>query len=169
MGSNPVLMGLALGGQLSRCWNALRPDPVLIAVAQMDGWFNDLWLPSYEETFWQMTEYNTAEEYLASDQAREMSTHPDYTYRYSNAYAYHPFHAMSMLSGGAIPAKRCQKALLVGAKKPLHAKALGLTPVATFDLAMAEAQRYVGRNPKILCTPECFSGGAAVHLHAGRE
>src|SRR5690606_22415417 len=43
MGSNPVLMGLGLGGQLSRCWNALRPDPVMIAVANLDGWFNPSW------------------------------------------------------------------------------------------------------------------------------
>jgi hypothetical protein len=168
MGSNPVLMGLALGGQLSRCWNALRPDPVIIAVANLDGWFNPHWFPSYEETFWQMTGYNTAEEYLASDEARAMSTHPDYVYSYSHRYTYHPFHAMSMLSGGAIPAKRCQKVLVVGAKKPLHAKALGFTPVATFEQAMREAVRYVGENPRILCTPECFSGGSAVHLQAGR-
>ncbi len=168
MGSNPVLMGLALGGQLSRCWNALRPDPVMIAVSISDGWFNPRWFPSYEETFWQMTEFNTAAEYLASDKAREMSTNPGYVFQYSNNYTYHPFHAMSMLSGGAVPAKRCQKVLIVGAKTPLHAKALGFTPVATFDDAMREAERYVGKNPRILCTPECFSGGAAVHLHAER-
>ena len=71
---------------------------------------------------------------------------------------------MSMLSGGAVPVKRCQKVLLVGAKKPLYAKAMGLTPVASFAAAMAEAERYVGKNPRVLCTPECFSGGAAPHL-----
>ncbi|PZX11299.1 uncharacterized protein DUF2088 [Palleronia aestuarii] len=168
MGSNPVLMGLALGGQLSRCWNALRPDPVLIAVAQLDGWFNPNWFPSYEETFWQMTRHNDASEYLASDEARDMALHPEYRYRYSTNYTYHPFHAMSMLSGGAIPAKRCRKVLIVGSKEPLHAKALGMSPVATFEAAMAEAERHVGKSPKILCTPECFSGGAAVHLTAGR-
>jgi nickel-dependent lactate racemase len=169
MGSNPVLMALGLGGQLSRCWKALRPDPVMIAVSISDGWFNPHWFPSYEETFWQMTEFNTAEEYLASDKAREMSTRADYVYSYSNAYTYHPFHAMSMLSGGAVPVKRCQKVMVVGAKKPLHIKAMGMTPVASFDQAMREAERYVGKNPSVLCTPECFSGGAAVHLHAGRS
>ena len=165
MGTNPVLMSLGLGGQLSRCWNALRPDPVMIAVSVCDGWFNPHWFPSYEPTFWEFTGFNTAEEYLASEKAAAMATHPEYTYAYSNRYTYHPFHAMSMLSGGAVPVKRCQKVLVVGARAPLYAKAMGLTPVATFDQAMKEAERYVGGDPRILCTPECFSGGAAPHLH----
>lgn len=169
MGSNPVLMSLGLGGQLSRCWNALRPDPVMIAVANLDGWFNKAWFPSYEETFWQMTEYPRQEDYLASDAARKMSQHPEYTYGYSNFYSYHPFHAMSMLSGGAVPNKRCQRVFVVGAEKPLHAKALGYTPLPTFADAMREAERFVGNNPKILCTPECYSGGAAPHLHLKGE
>lgn len=169
MGSNPVLMSLALGGQLSRCWNALRPDPVLIAVANLDGWFNKSWFPSYEETFWQMTNYPRQEDYLASEEAKKMSVNPEYTYSYSNYFTYHPFHAMSMLSGGAVPNKRCQRVFIVGSEKPLHAKAMGFTPLPGFDDAMREAQRYVGKNPKILCTPECFSGGAAPHLHLKGE
>ncbi|MBS1303382.1 lactate racemase domain-containing protein [Loktanella sp. SALINAS62] len=165
MGSNPVLMGLSIGGQLSRCWKALRPDPVVIAVANLDGWFNKSWFPSYEETFWQMTKYPRQEDYLASDEARKMSTNPEYTYSYSHYFTYHPFHGMSMLSGGSIPPKRCQRVLVVGSEKPLHAKALGYTPMPTYDDAMREAIRFTGKNPKILCTPECFSGGAAPHLH----
>ncbi|RYH06168.1 lactate racemase domain-containing protein [Tropicimonas sp. IMCC6043] len=165
MGTNPCLMGLGLGGQLSRCWNALRPDPVLIAVSVCDGWFNKAWFPSYEETYQQLQKYARIEDYLASDDAREMAMHPEYRYAYSNFYAYHPFHAMSMLSGGAIPSKRCQKVLIAGAKKPEYARGIGLTPVPTFEDAMRDAERYVGKNPRILCTPECFSGGAAPHLH----
>ena len=165
MGSNPVLMGLALGGQLSRCWNALRPDPVLIAVANLDGWFNANWFPSYEETFWEMANYQRIEDYLASEQAAKMALHPDYCYKYSNNYTYHPFHAMSMLSGGAVPNKRCQRVIVVGSEKPMHAKLLGFTPMPTFQDAMREAERFVGKNPRLLCTPECFSGGAAPHLH----
>ncbi|MFD0982524.1 hypothetical protein [Tropicimonas aquimaris] len=165
MGTNPCLMGLGLGGQLSRCWNALRPDPVLIAVSVCDGWFNKAWFPSYEETYQQLQKYARIEDYLASEDAREMAMHPEYRYAYSNFYAYHPFHAMSMLSGGAIPSKRCQKVLIAGAKKPEYARGIGLTTVPTFEDAMRDAERYVGKNPRILCTPECFSGGAAPHLH----
>ena len=165
MGSNPVLMGLGLGGQLSRCWNALTDAPVMIAIANLDGWFNPSWFPSYEETFWQMTKYPRAEDYLHSEEAAKMALHPEYTFSYRTRFTYHPFHAMSMLSGGAVPGKRCQKVIVVGSEKPLHAKALGFMPVPTFADAMAEAKRYVGKNPKVLATPECFSGGAAPHLH----
>ncbi|MBL8488164.1 MAG: hypothetical protein JNK22_13850, partial [Rhodocyclaceae bacterium] len=41
---------------------------------------------------------------------------------------------------------------------------MGYIPVATFAEAMKLATRYVGDDPRILCTPECYSGGAAVHL-----
>jgi hypothetical protein len=45
MGTNPILMSLAIGGQLSRCWNALREGCVVIAAAVCDGWFNPHWFP----------------------------------------------------------------------------------------------------------------------------
>ena len=32
--------------------------------------------------------------------------------------------------------------------------------------AIQDAKKYVGSNPRILCTPECFSGGVAVNLSA---
>jgi hypothetical protein len=48
MGSNPILVSLAIGGQLSRCWHAFREGGVIIAAAICDGWFNPLWFPSYD-------------------------------------------------------------------------------------------------------------------------
>jgi len=42
---------------------------------------------------------------------------------------------------------------------------MGFVPMHDFGEAMRHAEKIVGRNPRILCTPECFSGGAAVHLH----
>jgi hypothetical protein len=42
---------------------------------------------------------------------------------------------------------------------------MGFVPVKDFGDAMHRAEKIVGRNPRILCTPECFSGGVAVHLH----
>lgn len=165
MGSNPILMSLGIGGQLSRSWHALRKDPVIIAAAVCDGWFNGSWFPSYEETYEQLQNYCSAAEYLASDQAREMARNPEYTYAYSNFYRYHPFHAMSMISGGSVPLKRCPAVYLVGPKKPRYARGMGFVPVATFEEALRQAGRFVGKAPKILCTPECFSGGAAPHLH----
>ena len=166
MGTNPILMNLAVGGQLSRCWNAVKEGGVLIAASICDGWFNDSWFPSYEETYESLINYNNATEFLASEDARRISRNVDYLFKYSNQYTYHPFHAMSMTSGGAVPAQRCSEMIMVGAEAPQYAKGMGWTTVATFDDAMKHAVRYVGKNPKVLCTPEAFSGGVGVHLHA---
>jgi hypothetical protein len=54
--------------------------------------------------------------------------------------------------------------IIAGAKAPGYARGMGFVPVATFDDAMKQAERIVGKNPRILCTPDCFSGGAGVHL-----
>lgn len=164
MGTNPILTGLALGGQLSRCWPCLRQGGVVIAAGICDGWFNSDWFPSYEETYHALQRYNTPTEFLASDEALGITTRYEYRYAYSSAFAYHPFHAMSMLSGGAVLAQRCNAVILVGPQKPVYARGMGYTPVPTFERAMALAERHTGKNPRILCTPECFSGGMAVHL-----
>ena len=165
MGTNPILMSLGIGGQLSRCWHAFREGGVIIAASVCDGWFNANWFPSYEETYEAMQKYCTPPEFLASDDALEISEHPDYCYRYSNYYTYHPFHAMSMISGGSVPLTRCSAVYVVGAKAPRYARCMGFTPVKTFEEAMEQAKRFVGAKPRILCTPECFTGGVAVHLH----
>ncbi|MCC8189524.1 MAG: lactate racemase domain-containing protein [Planctomycetes bacterium] len=164
MGSNPILTGLALGGQLSRCWHALRPGCVVVAACVGDGWFNDRWFPSYAATYDAMMRFQNPTEFLASADAQAITDNYEYKYSYSNYYAYHPFHAMSMISGGAVLGQRCAAVIMVGAKKPAYARGMGYTTVGTFPEAMALAERYVGNNPRILCTPECYSGGAAVHL-----
>lgn len=167
MGSNPILMSLAIGGQLSRCWNAFREGGVVIASAICDGWFNPGWFASYKQTYEKLQDYTTAAEFLASDDAYKLATDVEYRFRYSNDYIYHPFHAMSMLSGGSIPVDRCAAVFIVGAKAPKYVRGMGFIPVATYAEAMRRAEKLVGRSPKVLCTPECFSGGVAVHLHAG--
>lgn len=165
MGTNPILMNLAIAGQLSRSWNALRPGCVVIAAAQCDGWFNDLWFPSYRETYDALQTYNTPREFLESEDAYRLTMNTDYRYRYSNAFTYHPFHAMSMISGGSAGHLWTSAVFLVGAQSPGYARGMGLTPLSTFGEAMTAAEKYVGRNPRILCTPEAFSGGVGVHLH----
>ncbi len=47
MGTNPLLMLQAIGGQLTRIFAAFREGGVVIAPALCDGWFNDEWFPSY--------------------------------------------------------------------------------------------------------------------------
>jgi hypothetical protein len=164
MGTNPILMSLAIGAQYSRCAKALRPDPVVIAVAACDGWFNDAWFPSYEETYRAAQDYDTTEAFLASKDAHRISTDPTYCASYSSGYTYHPFHAMSMLAGGAVPLKWCPQVYLVGAEKPGYARGMGYRTLPTVAGALKDAERYVGSKPRILATPECYSGGMAVNL-----
>lgn len=164
MGTNPILAGLAIGGQYSRCWHCLRPGGVVIVASIFDGWFNDAWFPSYKETYEILQKYQNPTDFLNSPDATAITTNYEYCFKYSNFNTYHPFHAMSMISGGAVLGQRTQAVIMVGAKKPVYARGMGYIPVSTFDDAMRLASRYVGKNPRILCTPESFSGGAAVHL-----
>lgn len=168
MGTNPILMSLAIAGRLSRCWNAPRPGCVVIAAALCDGWFNPMWFPSYEPTYKALQGYNTAAEFLESHAAAELAEDAEYRFRYSNAYTYHPFHAMSMISGGSAAQLWTSAIHLVGAHAAGYARGMGMTPFSTFDQAVKAAERYVGRNPRVLRTPEAFSGGVGVHLYHSR-
>jgi nickel-dependent lactate racemase len=165
MGTNPILMSLAIGGQLSRCWHAFREGGVIIAAAICDGWFNRHWFPSYEETYAALEAHVHAADFLASDAAAAIVANYDYRWQYSNRYAYHPFHAMSMISGGSAALLWTSAVFIVGPRAPQFARGMGFVPVTDFAEAIARAEKIVGRNPRILCTPECFSGGVAVHLH----
>ena len=166
MGTNPILMSLAVGGQLARCWNAFREGGVIIAPAVCDGWFNDGWFPSYRETYDAMQNYCTPAEFLASDDAARIVNTYDYRFQYSNDFTYHPFHAMSMISGGSAALLWTSAVFIVGPKNAGHVRAMGFTPVATYTEAFERARKVLGeRDPKVLCTPECFSGGVPVHLY----
>ena len=165
MGSNPILMSLAIGGQLSRCWNAFREGGVIIAASVCDGWFNPHWFPSYEKTYHALQKYCTAAEFLGSNDAMQIVDNYDYRYQYSSHYTYHPFHAMSMISGGSASLLWTSAVLIVGAKAPSYARGMGFIPTTTFEEAMVRAEKMVGKAPRILCTPEAFSGGVAVHLN----
>ena len=165
MGTNPILMSLAIGGQMSRCWHAFRKGGVIIATSICDGWFNRHWFPSYEETYASLQRYCDAADFLESDAAAAIVDNYDYRWMYSNRYTYHPFHAMSMISGGSTPLLWTSAVYIVGPKQPGYARGMGFVPVDTFQEAMKRARAFVGKNPRILCTPECFTGGIPVHLH----
>jgi len=165
MGTNPILMSLAIGGQLSRCWHAFREGGIIIAASLCDGWFNSQWFPSYEETYRALQKYCTAAEFISSEDAMQIVNNYDYRYQYSNHYSYHPFHALSMISGGSAPLLWTSAVIIAGAKAPEYSRGMGFIPTSTFEEAFERAKKIVGQNPRILCTPECFSGGVAVHLH----
>jgi hypothetical protein len=165
MGTNPILMSLAIGGQLSRCRHAVRPGCVVIAASICDGWFNDLWFPSYEETYHALQDFNTAAEFLASPAADAITNNYEYRFSYSNNFTYHPFHAMSMIAGGSVTNLFASAVYIVGGQKPAYARGMGFNTVSRFEEALKQAERYVGKNPRILCTPKCFTSGVATHLH----
>jgi nickel-dependent lactate racemase len=165
MGTNPILMSLGIGGQLSRCWHAFRDGGVIIATSICDGWFNPHWFPSYEETYHALQKYCSATEFVDSDDAMNIVHNYEYRYQYSNHYTYHPFHALSMISGGSASLLWTSAVFIAGAKAPGYARGMGFSPTSTFKEALDRAIKIVGNNPRILCTPECFSGGVAVHLH----
>jgi nickel-dependent lactate racemase len=165
MGTNPILMSLAVGGQLSRCWHAFREGGVVIVASICEGWFNPHWFPSYEETYRALQKYCTAAEFIEAEEAAEIVNHYDYRFQYSNQYTYHPFHAMSMISGGSAALLWTSAVFMPGAKAPGYARGMGFIPTSTFEEAMEKAKKIVGQHPRILCTPECFTGGVAVHLH----
>ncbi len=164
MGTNPILMSLAIGGQLCRCWNAFREGGVIIAASICDGWFNSHWFPSYEETYAALEKHCTAADFLHSDEAAAIVSNYDYRWQYSNRYAYHPFHAMSMISGGSAALLWTSAVFVAGPRSPQYARGMGFVPVKDFAEALHRAEKIVGRKPRILCTPECFSGGVTVHL-----
>ncbi len=164
MGTNPILMSLAIGGQLARCGYVFREGGVIIAASICDGWFNENWFPSYPETYEALQDYCTAAEFLASPKMERITTNTEYLFKYSNYYTYHPFHAMSMISGGSVPELWTSGVFLVGPKAPGYVRGMGFIPVNAFGEAMERAKKLVGPNPRILCTPECFTGGVPVHL-----
>ena len=112
--------------------------------------------------------FSSSKDFLESDEARRISTKNEYLFGYSNFYTYHPFHAMSMIAGGSVPFKWCSKIYMVGAQKPGIARTIGYTTMNKFDDALKDARRYVGNNPRILCTPECYSGGMPVNVTCPR-
>ncbi len=165
MGTNPILMSLGVGGQLSRSWNAFREGGVVIAVSVCDGWFNPNWFPSYLETYETLQTFCTPAEFLESEEAVAIANDVEYRFKFSNYNTYHPFHAMSMISGGSVPALRTASTFIAGAKAPQYARGMGFIPTSTFEEAYARALKIVGKNPRVLCTPEAFSGGVGVHLY----
>ena len=165
MGSNPIFMLQAIGAQLTRCWDVFREGGVIIAPSICDGWFNEHWFPSYEPTYEKMQEYSDFGKFCQSDFVEEMATNPDYIFQYRTRYTYHPYHAFSMITCGTIALQRTTAVFIPGARKPGYARGMGCIPTDTFEEAMERAKKIVGENPRILCTPEAFSGGAGVHLH----
>jgi len=165
MGTNPILVLQAVGATLCRTLGAFRSGGVVIAPALCDGWFNDEWFASYREVHGLFQKVASMEELTAYED--EVSTRPEYVQKYRHAYAYHPFHAFSMLYMGGIAWRHASAIFMPGAKDPGLARGMGFIPTRTFAEALKAAEKHVGKNPRILALPE-YLVRVPAHLWADR-
>lgn len=93
-----------------------------------------------------------------------MAGEPDAIFKYRFHYAYHPGHPLSMISMGAIGHQKANAIFIPGAEKPGYARGMGCIPTKTFAEALTQAERRVGKNPRILVIPEAFRS-VGVHLY----
>jgi hypothetical protein len=166
MGTNPILMLQSIGAQITRHRDVLREGVVVIVTSLCDGWFNDAWFPSYRPVFERLALVCDFAEVTRFED--EISTDPALVHKYRAEYAYHPFHAFSMVYMGTVAHRYTERIFIVGARAPGYARAMGCVPVPTVEEALRRAQRIVGRNPRILVLPEAFTK-VPVHLRRGRS
>ena len=162
MGSNPLLMLQALGSWVTRAKKALDDDFVVVGASVCDGWFNDAWFPSYRPIYDTLQGLHAAEELVAFEES--FATNPEWVHAYRERYAYHPFHGFSMAYMGGLAVRTAVEVMIVGAKAPGFARGVGARPIATFEEALARAERLLGAPARPLIVPEASK--PAVHLRA---
>ena len=163
MGTNPIFMMQAVSAQIIRHKRVMKDNCVVVFSSICNGYFHDEEFPSYRETY----------ELFLKDyhyQLPDMAEHGEhfammkhYTDQYRFNYAYHPYHAFSMMSCGHLAEKHTSAVYCVGAYEPGFARGMGMKTRATFEEALKDAEKYVGKNPKILALPRTFKT-ASVHL-----
>jgi hypothetical protein len=162
-GTNPILILQAIAANIIRHKRVLKDNCVVICSSICNGYFHDEEFPSYRPLFelFQKDYHNILPdldrfgEYFCNNQ--------DFINQYRYNYGYHPFHPFSMISCGHIAEMHSAAVYIVGAYEPGYARAMGMKTRATFDAAMKDAQKYTGKDPKILALPRTFRT-AAVHL-----
>lgn len=164
MGTNPILMLQAIGANLARNFDVFRDNGVVIAPALCDGWFNDEWFPSYRKVYDKLQ--GLADFAEASRFEDEVARDPEDVFKYRHAFAYHPFHALSMVSMGGVALRHTSAIFIPGARDPGLARGMGCIPANTFAGALKAAEKYVGKNPRVLVLPETFLR-VSVHLKLG--
>ncbi len=160
MGTNAILIRQAISAEIIRHKRVLSNHAIIIATCLCDGNFGEEF-PSYQETFekfhLQGNPMPTKEEFV-----KEMYR-PEFIKQYRFHYAYHPFHAYSMMSCGQIIKEVNTMVYLVGAKRPDIALGLGFINKETVSAALEEAISIIGEKARILALPKAFTT-ASVHL-----
>lgn len=163
MGTNPIFMMQAASAQIIRHKRVMSDNCVMIFSSICNGYFHDQEFPSYRETYelFQQDYHNQLPD--MAEHGVNFAMNKYYTDLYRFNYAYHPFHAFSMMSCGHLAEKHCSAVYCVGAYEPGFARGMGLKTRASFEEALEDAKKYVGANPKILALPLTFKT-ASVHL-----
>ncbi len=164
MGTNPIQMMQALSAQVIRHKRILSDRCVFIVSSICDGWFHDERWPYLRELY-TMFQHDSMQ--ILPDMNRYgeyFATNEEYIRKYRFANAFHPFHGFSMMSCGHLAEEHTSAIYIVGAREPGIARSMGFKTRATFEEALADAQKkYVGNSPNILALPRAFTT-AAVHL-----
>jgi len=154
-GTNPILMLQAIGAQLTRDYDVFNEGGVIICASLCNGWFNNECFPSYHEVYNRLQEMSDFAELVRFED--EICNKPEYIYKYRFCYGYGAYHPFSMVSCGTIASKHTSAIFIPGARKPGYARGMGCIPTNTFKDALKTAEKYVGKNPRILVLPECFA------------
>ncbi len=163
MGTNPIFIMQAASAQIIRHKRIMNENCVMIFSSICNGYFHDQEFPSYRETYelFQQDYHNVLPDMAEHGPAFAHRSEFIDAYRYN--YAYHPYHAFSMMSCGHLAEKYCSAVYCVGAYEPGIARGMGLKTRSTFEEALKDAQKYVGATPHILALPKAFRT-ASVHL-----
>lgn len=163
MGTNPIMLTQAISAEVVRHKRIMSDNCVIICSSICNGYFNDQLFPYthelydlYQEIGNTLPDLDRFGEYFA--------TNEEYIRKYRFTNAFHPFHGFSMLSSAHIAERDTAAIYVVGAEKPGYARGMGLKTRATFEEALADAEKkIVGPHPHILALPKAFTT-AAVHL-----
>ena len=162
-GTNPILIMQAIAANVIRHRRVLKDNAVVICSSICNGYFHDEEFPAYREVYemFQKDYHNTLPD--LAKYGEFLARKKEYIDKYRYGYGYHPYHTFSMISCGHIAEMHCSAIYIVGAYEPGFARGMGMKTRSTFEEALKDAEKYVGREPKILALPETFTR-ASVHL-----
>ena len=160
-GRNPILVEQAIAAQVVRLRRVMSDHPVIIALAQCDGDFGDQEFPAMKDVYdYFQAHGNTLPE--IEDYYQKMDKE-EYIRKYRFEYAFHPFHAFSMISCAHIAERDCDAVYIVGAKAPGTAREMGMKTRSSVEEALQDAKKYTGEHQDILVLPMTFKR-PSVHL-----
>lgn len=162
-GTNPILIMQAIAANVIRHKRIMNDNFVVICSSICNGYFHDEEFTAYREVYnlFQKDYHN-----MLSDIAmygEYLSRKQEYIAKYRWGYGFHPFHVFSMISCGHVAEMNTSAIYIVGAYEPGYARGMGMKTRATFTDAFKDAEKYVGKKPRILALPKTFRT-AGVHL-----